>query len=41
MMKSEIATADKRIPELEEAIKIALLPKDPNDSKNIMLEVRA
>jgi peptide chain release factor 1 len=41
MMKSEIAAADKRIPELEEAIKIALLPKDPNDSKNIILEVRA
>lgn len=41
MMKSEIALADKRIPELEEAIKIALLPKDPNDSKNIILEVRA
>jgi peptide chain release factor 1 len=41
MMKSEIASADKRIPELEEAIKIALLPKDPNDNKNIMLEVRA
>ncbi len=41
MMKSEIASADKRIPELEEAIKIALLPKDPNDSKNIILEVRA
>ena len=37
MMKSEIAIADKRIPELEEAIKIALLPKDPN----IILEVRA
>jgi hypothetical protein len=29
MMKSEIALADKRIPELEESIKIALLPKDP------------
>ncbi len=41
MMKGEIAAADKRIPELEEAIKIALLPKDPNDSKNIILEVRA
>ncbi len=41
MMKSEIATADIRIPELEEEIKIALLPKDPNDEKNIMLEVRA
>jgi peptide chain release factor 1 len=41
MMKSEITLADKRIPELEEAIKIALLPKDPNDDKNIILEVRA
>ncbi len=41
MMKSEITSADKRIPELEEAIKIALLPKDPNDEKNIILEVRA
>jgi peptide chain release factor 1 len=41
MMKGEIALADKRIPELEEAIKIALLPKDPNDDKNIILEVRA
>ncbi len=41
MMKSEIAEADKRIPELEEEIKIALLPVDPNDSKDIILEVRA
>jgi len=41
LMKMEIATAEKRIPELEEALKIALLPKDPNDEKNIILEVRA
>jgi peptide chain release factor 1 len=41
MMKSEIASADKRIPELEDMIKIAILPKDPNDDKNIILEVRA
>ncbi len=41
MMKAEIAVADRRIPELEEAIKIALLPKDPNDEKDIILEVRA
>lgn len=41
MMKSEIAIADKRIPQLEEDIKIALLPRDPNDEKNIILEVRA
>lgn len=41
MMKMEIAEAETRIPELEEALKIALLPKDPNDDKNIILEVRA
>jgi len=41
MMKGEIAEAEKKIPELEEALKIALLPKDPNDDKNIILEVRA
>ncbi|MBU0626490.1 PCRF domain-containing protein [Patescibacteria group bacterium] len=26
--------------ELEEKIKVALLPKDPNDDKNIYLEIR-
>ena len=41
LMKSEIAEAEIRIPELEEALKIALLPTDPNDEKNIILEVRA
>jgi peptide chain release factor 1 len=41
MMKSEIAEAEAKIPELEEALKIALLPTDPNDEKNIILEVRA
>lgn len=41
MMKLEIAEAEKKIPELEEALKLALLPKDPNDDKNIILEVRA
>lgn len=41
MAKEELAIAEKRIPELEEALKIALLPKDPNDDKNIILEVRA
>ncbi len=41
LMKSEITEAEIRIPELEEALKIALLPTDPNDEKNIILEVRA
>ncbi len=41
LMKEEIANLEKRIPELEEALKIALLPTDPNDEKNVILEVRA
>ncbi len=41
MMKLEIASAEEKIPLLEEALKIELLPKDPNDDKNIILEVRA
>lgn len=41
MMKIEIAESEKKIPLLEEALKLALLPKDPNDDKNIILEVRA
>lgn len=41
MAKEEILTSETRIAELEEAIKIALLPKDPNDEKNLILEVRA
>lgn len=41
MMKVEIAEAETRIPDLEDALKIALLPKDPNDGKDIILEIRA
>ncbi len=41
LMKMEIAEAEVKIPALEEALKIALLPKDPNDEKNIILEIRA
>ncbi len=41
LMKEEIANLEKRIPELEEALKIALLPTDPNDEKNVILEIRA
>lgn len=33
--------AESKIPELEEKLKLALLPKDPNDDKDIILEVRA
>ena len=41
LIKMEISDAESQIPELEENLKIALLPKDPNDDKNIMVELRA
>ncbi|MFC4651415.1 peptide chain release factor 1 [Lactococcus nasutitermitis] len=40
LAKEELATAKSEKEELEEKIKILLLPKDPNDGKNIVLEVR-
>ncbi len=41
MLKEELSDAKKRIEELEQELKILLLPKDPNDDKNIILEIRA
>ena len=41
MAKEELSDARKRIDELEHELKILLLPKDPNDDKNIILEIRA
>lgn len=41
MAKEELAEARKRIEELEQEMKILLLPKDPNDDKNVMVEIRA
>lgn len=41
LAKMQIQETDVKIPELEEALKLALLPKDKNDEKNIILEVRA
>ena len=41
MAKEEILSSEARITELEEELKIALLPKDPSDEKNLILEVRA
>ncbi|MBQ8814808.1 MAG: peptide chain release factor 1 [Lachnospiraceae bacterium] len=41
LAKEELADARKRIEELEQEIKILLLPKDPNDDKNVFVEVRA
>ncbi|MFN4280270.1 peptide chain release factor 1 [Thermosynechococcus sp.] len=41
MAEEEVADLNRRIAELEERLKILLLPRDPNDDKNIMLEIRA
>ena len=41
MAKEELADAKKKEEELEQSLKLLLLPKDPNDDKNIMLEIRA
>ncbi len=41
LLKEEHAAAKKRIEELEQELKILLLPKDPNDDKNVIMEIRA
>ena len=41
MLKEELNDAKKRIEELEQQLKILLLPKDPNDDKNVIVEIRA
>ena len=41
MLKEELSAAKKRIEELEKELKILLLPKDPNDDKNVIMEIRA
>jgi len=40
MAKEQLASAQKEKQELEEKLKIALLPKDENDDKNIYMEIR-
>ena len=41
LLKEELSDAKKRIEELEAKLKILLLPKDPNDDKNVIVEIRA
>jgi len=40
MLREELSESEKRIPELEEEIKLLLVPADPEDDKNIVLEIR-
>ena len=39
--KEELNESKARIEELEQELKILLLPKDPNDDKNVIVEIRA
>ncbi|MBE5868689.1 MAG: peptide chain release factor 1 [Lachnospiraceae bacterium] len=41
MLKEELSGSKKRVEELEQELKILLLPKDPNDDKNVIVEIRA
>ncbi|QLY25542.1 peptide chain release factor 1 [Bdellovibrio sp. KM01] len=41
LIREEVKELEAALPVLEEQLKIALIPKDPNDDKNIILEIRA
>src|SRR5699024_5552320 len=41
MLREEISSDKKRREELQEQLKVLLLPKDPNDDKNVIVEIRA
>ena len=40
MLKEELSDAKKRVEELEQELKVLLLPKDPNDERNVIVEIR-
>ncbi len=41
LAQDDLNALDKRLPELEHQIRLALLPRDPADEKNAILEIRA
>ena len=41
MLKEELSDSKKKVEELEQKLKVLLLPKDPNDEKNVIVEIRA
>jgi len=41
LAKEELNSSKARVEELEQEIKVLLLPKDPNDDKNVFVEIRA
>ena len=40
MAREELAETEKKIPQLEEEIKLLLVPADPEDDKNVIMEIR-
>ncbi len=40
MLREELAASEKQLPELEEEIKLLLIPADPEDDKNVIMEIR-
>ncbi len=40
MVKEEISELEDRLAELESRLKVLLIPKDPNDDKNVIMEIR-
>src|ERR1051325_11886729 len=41
MANLEIAEIEEKLPKAEQELTLLLLPKDPNDEKNVILEIRA
>jgi peptide chain release factor 1 len=41
MAEMELAELEPKLPVVEEELKVLLLPKDPNDDKNVVIELRA
>ena len=41
LLKQELSDAKNQVPELEQQLKVLLLPRDPNDEKNVIVEIRA
>ena len=41
MLKEELSDAKAQVAKCEDELKILLLPKDPNDEKNVIVEIRA
>ena len=41
LAQEELAELEKRLEALEQELKVLLLPSDPNDEKNVILEIRA